>query len=129
MFSDLWAGVLFASGDPGCGFRFKYWLPAGWVGVWREVVEEDAVMGAVEALASDCIDLIEALGVGFERGGTVPVSKDASEDMERRLLSMSEREDLGVRLGSGRRERSAVSWLTLGGIRGVWVSSTGPGRG
>lgn len=68
---------------------------------------------AVEALASDCMDLMDGLGVGFERGTTAPGSEpvtdaaelgtkprpdveDAREDMEWRL-SVSEREDLGVR--------------------------------
>jgi hypothetical protein len=71
------------------------------------------VTGAVEALASDCMDLMDGLGVGFERGTTAPGSEpvtdaaelgtkprpeveDAREDMEWRL-SVSEREDQGVR--------------------------------
>ena len=72
------------------------------------------VAGAVEALASDCMDLIDGLGVGLERGtntapGSEPVTdaaelgasprpdvKDARKDMEWRL-PVSDRGDLGVR--------------------------------
>lgn len=77
-------------------------------------MEEDAVMGAVEALASDCMDLIEGLGVGLEWGGMVapgsdPVTdaaelamkpraeaKDAREAMDRRL-SVSGRAGHGIK--------------------------------
>ena len=102
-------------------------------------------MGAVEALASDCMDLIDVLGVGLGRGAEAPGSepvtdaaelgtkprpdvKDAREDMEWRL-SVSDREDLGVKWGSGRRAKSEMSWPTLGRMRGVSVSSTCPEGG
>lgn len=87
------------------------------------------------------MDLIDGLGVGLEWGAAAPGSepvtdtaelgtnrpdvKDAREDTEWRL-SVSEREELGVRRGSGRRERSVASRPRLGRMRGVSVSSTRP---
>lgn len=75
-------------------------------------MDDDAVMGAAEALASDRMDLIDGLGVGLEGGGAAPESApladgaalgaaprpdavDAREDAEWRL-SMSEAEDVGA---------------------------------
>lgn len=128
--------------DGACWLGDKYLWPAGcWALAWREAVEEDGVMGAVEALASDCMDLMEGLGVGLERGGGAaapgsdPVTdaaelatkpraeaKEAREAMERRL-SAPGGAGHGGRWGSGRRERSTGPWPALGSMRGVSVSS------
>lgn len=100
------------------------------------------MMGAVEALASDCMDLMDGLGVGLVRGGAAAApgsdpaadaaelatkpraeAKEAREAMERQL-SASGRAGHGARWGSGRREGSTALGPTLGRMRGVSVSST-----